>query len=139
MWKEAVLICCVALWLGKDVILGQPDDICLACICQTEGCERNLGRCERDATGEWRCGPFNIGEAYWTDCGRLEGEFRTCAMTMDCSVQCVLAYMERYNTSCGSTPYTCEQYAKLHHHGPGDCKIGSDSDYWREVERCLYG
>ncbi|CAH1787009.1 unnamed protein product [Owenia fusiformis] len=124
---------------GKDVILGQPDEVCLACICQTEGCERNLGRCEQDSAGEWRCGPFNIGEAYWTDCGRLQGEFRTCTMTMECSQQCVLNYMAKYNMTCGHGEKTCEQYAKLHHHGSGGGCNKTDSSYWREVERCLYG
>nr|AWA82039.1 invertebrate-type lysozyme [Urechis unicinctus] len=108
---------------------------CLSCICHVEGCERQVGKCRMDR-GSLSCGPFQIKEPYWIDCGRPGTGWQPCAKQMVCSVNCVRAYMERYGTYCtGGRPPTCEDYAKIHNGGPRGCTKPLES-YWRRVKAC---
>lgn len=109
---------------------------CLSCICQVEGCEKNVGKCRMDV-GSLSCGPFQIKEPYWDDCGRPGEDYETCAKEMQCSVRCVRAYLKRYADRCtrGRTP-TCEDYARVHNGGPEGCEHSDTLDYWHRVQRC---
>jgi len=54
--KACVRAC---VWVGGRSWCGE----------QVEGCERELGRCGPDA-GSLSCGPYQIKQRYWIDCGR---------------------------------------------------------------------
>ena len=88
------------------------DDACLRCICNVESnCNVNIG-CRFDVYSD-SCGPYQIKEAYWIDCGSPGGSWRTCANDKACADTCVRNYMRRYGTYCtgGRTP-TCQDYAR---------------------------
>ena len=44
----------------------------VADVMQVEGCAKEVGKCKMDE-GSVSCGPFQIKEPYWIDCGRLKG------------------------------------------------------------------
>lgn len=109
---------------------------CLSCICHVEGCENNVGKCRMDV-GSISCGPFQIKERYWDDCGRPGDDYESCTKEMQCSVTCVQAYLRRYTTRCtGGRLPTCEDYARVHNGGPEGCQHSDTLSYWERVERC---
>ncbi|KAL3885541.1 hypothetical protein ACJMK2_025592 [Sinanodonta woodiana] len=56
---------------------------CMECICQVDsGCQPI--RCTSDVNSD-SCGYFQIKEPYWIDCGRLGGDWHTCANDLECS------------------------------------------------------
>merc|ERR1712138_204196 len=94
---------------------------CLSCICEVESnCNENVG-CVPDPV-TLSCGPYQIKEAYWIDCGRPGGSYQACANSKSCSEQCIDAYMARYGTYCtgGRTPND-QDYARIHNGGPLGC------------------
>lgn len=109
---------------------------CLGCICKVEGCESEVGKCDMDE-GSLSCGPFQIKEPYWVDCGRPGGDYESCTKQMKCSKQCVVKYARRYASECtgGRTP-TCEDYARVHNGGPEGCRHDDTLSYWQRVKRC---
>nr|UXE43310.1 destabilase [Hirudinaria manillensis] len=112
-----------------------PSD-CLRCICQIEGCDSEIGRCIMDS-GSLSCGPYQIKEVYWIDCGRPGGDYQTCTKEKSCSERCIHAYMNKYANRCtGGRHPTCQDYAKIHNMGPNGCQ-SSNNHYWDNVRRCL--
>jgi len=64
-------------------------------------------------------------------------DYHTCAMKMECSEECVRAYLKRYAEKCtrGRTP-TCEDYSRVHNGGPEGCENSDTLSYWQRVMRC---
>nr|ABC68610.1 lysozyme [Eisenia andrei] len=115
---------------------AQISENCLNCICQIEGCESQIGKCRMDV-GSLSCGPFQIKEPYWIDCGRPGGDWKSCTTQMDCSRTCVRSYMKRYGTYCtGGRAPTCQDYARIHNGGPKGCQHASTVGYWNKVKQC---
>nr|QBC73604.1 invertebrate-type lysozyme [Eisenia andrei] len=118
---------------------GAFTDECLACICEIESnCDPNIG-CRWDVNSD-SCGPYQIKEDYYIDCGSPGSDWVSCANDMACAEQCVRAYMDRYGTYCtgGATP-TCEDYARIHNGGPQGCTCTCTEDYWDKVSACCGG
>lgn len=114
-------------------------DKCMKCICQVESnCNANIG-CRWDVNSD-SCGPYQIKEPYWIDCGRPGSDWRSCANNMACAEQCVKAYMSRYGTYCtgGRTP-VCQDYARIHNGGPKGCQSSATVGYWDKVKSCCGG
>ena len=131
----AIFAVLVALYVTDFAQCTVPSD-CLRCICQAEGCDSEIGKCGMDV-GSLSCGPYQIKEPYWIDCGRLGGDYQRCAKDKSCSERCVHAYMERYARRCtGGRQPTCQDYAKIHNGGPNGCH-SSSNHYWDNVRRCL--
>jgi len=110
----------------------------MKCICDVEGCERNIGSCNWDVYS-LSCGPYQIKEPYYGDCGSPGSGWQGCTMYMDCSETCVAAYMTRYGTWCtgGRTP-TCRDFAMIHNGGPNGCNMNLMT-YWGKVRDCCGG
>ncbi|KAH3837170.1 lysozyme-like [Dreissena polymorpha] len=120
-------VACVAVNGWATGLVSQE---CMQCIClQESGCV-DPG-CKMDV-GSLSCGYFQIKEAYWIDCGRPGGSWKTCASDKTCASQCVQAYMARYvdHFHC---PHTCESYAREHNGGPNGCHSASTVDYWHRL------
>jgi hypothetical protein len=83
------------------------------------------------------CGPFQISENYYIDCGSPGTDYETCANDMACAETCVRNYMDRFALGCtgGATP-TCEDYARIHSGGPSGCTCTCTDWYWDEVMAC---
>jgi len=109
---------------------------CLDCVCQVESnCNPNVG-CVMDE-GSLSCGPYQIKEVYWIDCGRPGASWMSCADSMSCSEQCIQAYMVRYGTYCtGGRQPTCQDYARIHNRGPQGCQSNLSLEYWQRVQAC---
>lgn len=115
---------------------GGFTDKCMKCICQVESnCNPNIG-CRWDVNSD-SCGPYQIKEAYWIDCGRPGSDWRSCANNMQCAEGCVKAYMNRYGTYCtgGRTP-VCQDYSRIHNGGPKGCTSSATVGYWDKVRAC---
>lgn len=115
---------------------GGFTDRCLGCICNIESnCNPNIG-CVMDV-GSLSCGPYQIKEAYWIDCGRPGSGWQSCANNMSCAQGCVRAYMNRYGTFCtgGRTP-TCQDYSRIHNGGPRGCTSSATVSYWNKIQSC---
>jgi hypothetical protein len=109
-------------------------DSCLNCICQIEsGCNPNIG-CIMDV-GSLSCGPYQIKNPYWIDCGSIGGDWQTCANDMACASQCVRNYMARYGTYCAANP-TCQDYSRIHNGGPLGCQSSATVGYWDKIRAC---
>ncbi|KAK2172107.1 hypothetical protein NP493_993g00043 [Ridgeia piscesae] len=112
---------------------------CMNCICEIEGCSRNLGKC-RDDKGSDSCGPFQIKSPYYTDCYKPGSDWRSCTKQMGCSKICVVAYMRRYGNRCarmaGRSQATCQDFARVHNGGPKGCFRTSTLDYWKKILSC---
>ncbi|CAD5115039.1 DgyrCDS4060 [Dimorphilus gyrociliatus] len=108
---------------------------CMKCICEVEGCESQIGKCRWDVNSD-SCGPYQIKEGYWTDCGRPGGGWRVCTKQMACSETCVKGYMNRYGKFCtrGREP-VCKDYAMIHNGGPTGCRKNL-INYWNKVQAC---
>ncbi|KAK2153202.1 hypothetical protein LSH36_304g02071 [Paralvinella palmiformis] len=130
---------------GSSIVNATVDAFsqgCMKCICQVEGCERNIGKCRMDV-GSLSCGPYQIKENYWIDCGQPGLDWMSCGKQMACSEKCVKAYMARYGTRCtkGREP-TCRDYARIHNGGPMGCRPQTPSKernleaYWAKVKQC---
>lgn len=115
---------------------AQVSPRCLNCICQVESnCNSNVG-CVQDQ-GSLSCGPYQIKEPYYIDCGRPGNDWMSCANDKSCAEGCIQAYMVRYGTYCtGGTPPTCQDYARIHNGGPNGCKSGGTVGYWQKVQTC---
>lgn len=109
---------------------------CLDCICQIESnCDRNIG-CIMDE-GSLSCGPYQIKEVYWIDCGRPGSGWQSCASDMNCAENCIHAYMRRYGTFCtGGRQPTCQDYSRIHNGGPMGCQSSSTDFYWDRMRNC---
>jgi hypothetical protein len=113
----------------------------MGCICEVEGCEKNIGKCVMDV-GSLSCGPFQIKNNYYIDCYRPGSDWQTCTKQMACSRTCVSSYMHRYGTHCTPNP-TCRDYARIHNGGPRGCRRNSNprteanlEAYWKKVQKC---
>ncbi|XP_072020971.1 lysozyme-like [Amphiura filiformis] len=138
---------------GTDVKLNKVDQMnktsngpvpsdCLHCICIVEsGCKMPNPLCTMDV-GSLSCGPYQIKEGYWTDArlkgGDLDGDWKKCTATFDCSERAVQGYMMRYAVSSriGHAP-TCEDFARIHNGGPNGYKNPNTLGYWEKVKACL--
>ncbi|KAL3885544.1 hypothetical protein ACJMK2_025595 [Sinanodonta woodiana] len=107
-----------------------PQD-CMECICQVESGCRPIG-CHFDVNSD-SCGYFQIKQPYWVDCGRLGGDWHTCANDLECSSHCVQAYIQRYIGHSGCA-HTCESYARIHNGGPAGCSHSNTLSYWHLVQ-----
>jgi hypothetical protein len=127
----------VAFLVGCSALAVAQDDRCLNCICQVEsGCSA-VG-CVWDQ-GSLSCGPYQIKEPYWIDCGQPGGGWQQCANDFNCARGCVLSYMQRYGPSCtGQSWLSCEQAARIHNGGPNGCNDPNTLPYWERVHAC-YG
>lgn len=134
MKPNSVLLLSLALCVSS--VSGAISTNCLSCICKIEGCESQINKCREDV-GSLSCGPFQIKEPYWIDCGRPGGDWQTCTKQMACSQQCVRAYMARYAQRCtgGRTP-TCQDYSRVHNGGPNGCNNPNTLGYWKRVSAC---
>jgi hypothetical protein len=115
---------------------GAFTDACLACICEIESsCNANIG-CLWDVNS-YSCGPYQIKEPYYIDCGSPGTDWESCANNMACAETCVRNYMDRYGTYCtgGATP-TCEDYARIHNGGPAGCTCSCTDGYWDKIRTC---
>ncbi|KAJ8037315.1 Invertebrate-type lysozyme 3 [Holothuria leucospilota] len=118
-----------------------PSD-CLHCICIVESnCKMPDPVCRMDV-GSLSCGPYQIKLPYWQDArlkgGDLDGDWKKCSASFDCSERAVQGYMARYATSgrIGHTP-TCEDFARIHNGGPNGYKNPATIGYWNKVKACL--
>ncbi|CAC5381675.1 Lysozyme 3,Lysozyme 2,Lysozyme 1,Invertebrate-type lysozyme,Lysozyme [Mytilus coruscus] len=112
---------------------GLVSDKCMRCICMVESrCNNNIG-CRMDV-GSLSCGPFQIKEAYWIDCGQPKGDYKTCANDYLCSYNCIQAYMARYIGHSGC-PKNCESYARIHNGGPRGCTNPNTMGYWNKIKQ----
>jgi len=107
---------------------------CMKCICEVEGCENNIGKCNMDV-GSLSCGPYQIKNPYWIDCGSPGAGWQECTKYMPCSETCVQKYMQRWAAKCKPNP-TCETYSRVHNGGPQGCKNPSTEVYWNKVRAC---
>ncbi|KAI0217554.1 Lysozyme 1 [Lamellibrachia satsuma] len=125
--------------LGQlDVAEGRISETCLACICEIEGCDRNVGKCRWDVNSD-SCGPFQIKHVYWIDCYKPGGSWRSCTKQMGCSQTCVRKYMNRYGDRCARKAghrATCKDYARVHNGGPNGCRNSRTFGYWRKIAAC---
>jgi len=136
--KVFVVVIC-ALLMSVAFVSADISDNCLQCICQVEGCEKEVGRCVMDQ-GSLSCGPYQIKNPYWIDCGEPGGDWQTCTKQFACSETCVRAYTRRYGTYCSGNPNpTCEVYARIHNGGPSGCKKSATIGYWNKVNACCNG
>jgi hypothetical protein len=110
------------------------DNRCLDSICKQEGCESQIGKCRMD-NGSQSCGPFQIKESYWKDCGSPGGDWQTCTKEMDCSRQCVSQYMNRYGSSTDGHSPTCGDFGRIHNGGPSGGSKGSTQNYGESVQK----
>jgi hypothetical protein len=114
---------------------GGFTDACMNCICQIESnCNENIG-CLWDVTS-YSCGPYQIKNAYYIDCGSPGSGWETCANNMACAETCVKAYMARYGTYCAGSNPVCEDYARIHNGGPLGCSSSATVGYWDKVRAC---
>jgi len=118
---------------------GVFTDQCLDCICQIESnCNPNIGCI--DDVGSLSCGPYQIKEPYWRDCGSIGGGWQACANDMACAETCVRNYMNRYGTYCtGGVPPVCEDYSRIHNGGPTGCQNSATDVYWDKIRACCGG
>jgi hypothetical protein len=133
MEKTAVL----AVLLVAGIACAQGKEFtknCMACICKVEGCERQLDKCRQDV-GSLSCGPYQIKDPYYKDCGTPGKDWQSCTKKMECSETCMKKYMDKYVKGCGPDP-TCEDYARLHNGGPTGCKSDGTKGYWDKVKKC---
>ncbi|ELT93524.1 hypothetical protein CAPTEDRAFT_104941, partial [Capitella teleta] len=108
---------------------------CMKCICEVEGCEHNVGKCNPDS-GSLSCGPYQIKSPYYQDCYSPGSGWQACTKGMSCSETCVKNYMRRYGKYCtGSRTPTCKDYAMIHNGGPKGCTYNL-THYWGKVQRC---
>ncbi|KAK3590869.1 hypothetical protein CHS0354_033797 [Potamilus streckersoni] len=96
---------------------------------KTESGCRPIG-CHFDVNSD-SCGYFQIKEPYWIDCGRLGGDWHTCANDLECSSHCVQNYIQKYVGHSGCT-HTCQSYARIHNGGPAGC-THTQTVYWHLV------
>ncbi|CAH1802769.1 unnamed protein product, partial [Owenia fusiformis] len=92
-------------WISvqKCLPVSKPYD-CIDCMCEASGCQKYLGKCTNDQ-GTWRCGPMWISEAVWNECGKLKGDWKSCARdSVTCSKNCVKNYLNKYRTRCTGKP-----------------------------------
>jgi hypothetical protein len=130
MFASVLLLCFIAH------AAGYLTENCLDCICQVEGCQRQIGKCRWDVNSE-SCGPFQIKKVYWDDCNVKGGDWKTCAKQDLCSRDCVRGYMQRYANRCtGRRTPTCEDFARVHNGGPKGCQKSYTDGYWSKVQRC---
>jgi len=123
------------VWMSTFAyVSANLSDNCMKCICEVEGCENNIGRCNWDV-GSLSCGPYQIKEPYYVDCGRPGGGWQPCTKYMNCSETCVRAYMARYAARCQANP-TCQTYAMVHNGGPTGCRNPRTVAYWGRVNAC---
>ncbi|XP_033116749.1 lysozyme-like [Anneissia japonica] len=122
--------------------IGTVPADCLQCICIVESnCQMPNPVCSMDV-GSLSCGPYQIKEAYWIDArlkgGSLDGSWKNCTKTFDCSERAVQGYMARYAISSrlGHQP-TCEDFARIHNGGPNGFKNPNTLGYWAKVQKCL--
>ncbi|KAI3385204.1 hypothetical protein SNEBB_001946 [Seison nebaliae] len=108
---------------------------CMKCICKIESGCRALP-CAFDVNS-LSCGYYQIKEAYWIDCGRPGGSWKSCSLSKSCADSCVKKYMARYGTFCtkGRTP-TCSDYARIHNGGPYGCRSSATLGYANKVKHC---
>jgi len=133
------ILLAVVLLLALTVSDGTFTNGCMKCICRREsGCKPKP--CAPDV-GSDSCGPYQIKEPYWRDCGSPGANYRACALDMNCSERCVIAYMARYGARCvgNSRTPTCEDYARIHNGGPSGCKYSSTIGYGNWVSCCTKG
>ncbi|GMR39524.1 hypothetical protein PMAYCL1PPCAC_09720 [Pristionchus mayeri] len=119
-----------------------PKD-CLQCMCEVEsGCTNKP--CNSDPPGKSEsCGYYQIKLAYYSECGTpgwkkgketMEVAWKRCAANKNCSMQCVIAYHNRWKHLCpGKSP--CEQMSKQHNGGPYGCKRESTEKYWNKIKK----
>jgi hypothetical protein len=107
---------------------------CMKCICEVEGCQGQVNKC-RDDMGTDSCGPYQIKNPYYQDCGSPGKDWRSCTKKMSCSEICVKVYMKKYGKGCPA-PTTCEDYARIHNGGPNGCRSSSTLGYWKKVQKC---
>jgi len=131
-----VVFCAFALlWTSVYDVLADPfTDSCMKCICQTEGCEDEIGKCNFDVDSD-SCGPYQIKQGYYNDCSGGGNDWQGCAKDMACSETCVKSYMALYGAGCADNP-TCETYARIHNGGPNGCNMDGTLDYWARVKDC---
>nr|XP_022306814.1 lysozyme 1-like [Crassostrea virginica] len=110
---------------------GMVSQQCLKCICNVESGCRPIG-CHWDVNSD-SCGYFQIKRAYWIDCGSPGGDWKACANNLDCSSQCVQAYMARYHHYSGCSN-SCQSFARIHNGGPRGCRHSNTAGYWRRVQ-----
>ncbi|KAJ8037318.1 Lysozyme 1 [Holothuria leucospilota] len=118
-----------------------PSD-CLYCICEVESnCRMPSPLCHEDG-GSFSCGPYQIKLSYWQDAllrgGDLDGNWKTCSESFECSERAVQGYMARYATysRIGHEP-TCEDFARIHNGGPNGYRNQATVGYWNRVNACL--
>jgi len=100
--KVFVVVIC-ALLMSVAFVSADISDNCLQCICQVEGCEKEVGRCVMDQ-GSLSCGPYQIKNPYWIDCGEPGGDWQTCTKQFACSETCVRAYTLATGPTAPATP-----------------------------------
>jgi hypothetical protein len=139
-WRVSCIVVLVVIYLSTGQAVFTTN--CMKCICEIEGCRKNVGKCNQDA-GSLSCGPYQIKDPYYTDCYSPGRSWQTCTKEMDCSETCVKSYMKRYGKNCtrDRTP-TCKDYARIHNGGPTGCrpKTGAFEQnlkaYWDKVKKC---
>ena len=60
-------------------------------------------------------------------------DWKACANNLDCSSQCVQAYMARYHHYSGCSN-SCQSFARIHNGGPRGCRHSNTAGYWRRVQ-----
>jgi len=130
---EKIVIACVLLLVINCTSAALTTN-CMKCICEVEGCEKNIGKCNYDVNSD-SCGPYQIKNPYWIDCGKPGNDWRTCTKQLACSETCVQKNLNHYGPICNKKP-TCETYARVHNGGPNGCKYSSTVGYWEKVAAC---
>ncbi|KAL3884516.1 hypothetical protein ACJMK2_024651 [Sinanodonta woodiana] len=112
-------------------------DECLHCICMVES-DCKDPKCVMDL-GSLSCGPYQIKDPYWIDCGKPGPSWKECASNKTCAEYCMRQYRIRYQNRIGRCSINCEFQARLHNGGPNGCTTRKNSTdvYWAKVKKCL--
>ena len=121
--------------ISSSVTALSIDERCLACICNREsGCNEAIG-C-RDGF----CGPFQISQRFYRDCGIDGGGFESCANSMACSQQCINNFLRKYSSDCarldGRVVPTCQDHVRVFHGGPHGCRVDYTVVFWEIIRLC---
>ncbi|KAI0215534.1 Lysozyme [Lamellibrachia satsuma] len=121
---------------GETGVLKIITSNCLKCICEIEGCDSQIGLCRMDL-GSLSCGPYQLKDVYWTDCGKPGSDYQSCTKQKACSEKCMKGYMDRYGESCtGKSKLTCLEFGRIHNGGPNGCKATWTVGYSQKVTKC---
>ncbi|XP_071944534.1 lysozyme 3-like, partial [Antedon mediterranea] len=121
---------------------GTVPNNCMQCICQVESNCKMPNPVFRMDVVSFSCGPYQIKEPHYHDAklmGKdLDGDWKKCTETFDCSERCVQGYMAWYAISSriGHDP-TCEDFARIHNGVPNGYKNSKTLGYWFNVATCL--